>query len=164
MSSADGNIRPDVATSVQQAIASQDVRLGQHDTLLQSLVESSHALINQVSQLTTQVANLASRLAPAAPAPVAIPPAVNSTPPVVVSGREPSFPVPERYAGDLGSCHSFLTQVSLVFELQPLTYPTDRARIAFLLGLLKGPAREWGLRYGRAKAQCVSLTKPLPRR
>uniref|UniRef100_A0A672I1Z6 DUF4939 domain-containing protein n=1 Tax=Salarias fasciatus TaxID=181472 RepID=A0A672I1Z6_SALFA len=34
--------------------------------------------------------------------------------------------------------------VSLVFELQPLSYPSDRSRIAYLIGLLSGPARAWG--------------------
>ena len=35
-------------------------------------------------------------------------------------------------------------QVSLVFELQPSTYNTDRSRIAYILSLLTGPARDWG--------------------
>uniref|UniRef100_A0A672ILC2 DUF4939 domain-containing protein n=1 Tax=Salarias fasciatus TaxID=181472 RepID=A0A672ILC2_SALFA len=34
--------------------------------------------------------------------------------------------------------------VSLVFELQPLSYPSDRSRITYLIGLLSGPARAWG--------------------
>ena len=43
----------------------------------------------------------------------------------------------------LGTCRAFLIQCSLVFDQQPLTYPTDRSRIAFVFGLLKGNALAW---------------------
>uniref|UniRef100_A0A3Q1ERS8 Uncharacterized protein n=1 Tax=Acanthochromis polyacanthus TaxID=80966 RepID=A0A3Q1ERS8_9TELE len=56
-------------------------------------------------------------------------------PPVVC---KPFVPVPECYAGDMGTCQGFLMQVSLVFEQQPLTYCTDHACIAYLLSLLTG--------------------------
>uniref|UniRef100_A0AAQ5Z1J7 CCHC-type domain-containing protein n=2 Tax=Amphiprion ocellaris TaxID=80972 RepID=A0AAQ5Z1J7_AMPOC len=59
--------------------------------------------------------------------------------------REPFVPMPERYGGDQGACQAFLMQTSLVFELQPLTYRTDRSRIAYILSLLTGVARKWGL-------------------
>lgn len=58
--------------------------------------------------------------------------------------REPVLPTPERFGGDLGSCRAFLMQVSLIFELQPATYSTDRSRIAYILSLLTGSARSWG--------------------
>ena len=35
----------------------------------------------------------------------------------------------------------------LVFELQPTTYGSDRAKIAYVLGLLTGRARAWGMAF-----------------
>ena len=43
----------------------------------------------------------------------------------------------------MGTCRAFLIQCSLVFDHQPLTYPTDRSRIAFILGSLRGNALAW---------------------
>ena len=49
----------------------------------------------------------------------------------------------ERYEGDLGSCRAFLLECSLVFELQPQTYPTHKSRIAYLIRSLRGEALTW---------------------
>lgn len=40
-------------------------------------------------------------------------------------------------------CASFLLQCSLVFDLQPLKYPSDRAEIAFIVNLLSRRAAQW---------------------
>ena len=71
---------------------------------------------------------------------------IPSPPPVMPTylPREPHVPAPERYDGDLGTCQSFLLQCSLVFDLQPQTYATDKSKIAFIVGLLTGRARAWG--------------------
>ena len=37
-----------------------------------------------------------------------------------------------------------MTQCSLNIELQPLTFTTDRAKVAYVITLLTGRAREWG--------------------
>ncbi|TWW81751.1 hypothetical protein D4764_01G0015660 [Takifugu flavidus] len=37
----------------------------------------------------------------------------------------------------------FLLQCSLVFNLQPLTYPSNRAKIAFVVNLLSGKVAQW---------------------
>uniref|UniRef100_A0A672HSK7 Uncharacterized protein n=1 Tax=Salarias fasciatus TaxID=181472 RepID=A0A672HSK7_SALFA len=72
-------------------------------------------MFGQVSRLSEQVAGIAEHLAASS--------AVSAVAP-------PTAPVP--------------APVSLVFELQPLSYPSDRSRIAYLIGLLSGPARAWG--------------------
>uniref|UniRef100_A0A672FBK3 DUF4939 domain-containing protein n=1 Tax=Salarias fasciatus TaxID=181472 RepID=A0A672FBK3_SALFA len=72
-------------------------------------------MFGQVSRLSEQVAGIAEHLAASS--------AVSAVAP-------PPAPVP--------------APVSLVFELQPLSYPSDRSRIAYLIGLLSGPARAWG--------------------
>lgn len=63
------------------------------------------------------------------------------TPPSV--NREAFVPPPAPYSGDLGSCQAFLTQCSLVFKQQPWTYASERSRIAFLIGCLRGQALHW---------------------
>ena len=96
-----------------------------HDQVLNRLIE-------QVQALT------------AGPNPVSPPddpsPPANPTAP---ASREPRLPPPERYDGDPGTCRSFLSQCSLIFELQPSTFPTERARIAYLVTLMSGKARAW---------------------
>uniref|UniRef100_A0A8C9ZYC4 CCHC-type domain-containing protein n=1 Tax=Sander lucioperca TaxID=283035 RepID=A0A8C9ZYC4_SANLU len=70
-----------------------------------------------------------------------------STPSPATSGAvsfcEPKVPTPDKYDGDLGKCRSFLMQCGLVFDLQPNSYATDKARIAFVIELLRGRALDW---------------------
>uniref|UniRef100_A0AAQ5X026 DUF4939 domain-containing protein n=1 Tax=Amphiprion ocellaris TaxID=80972 RepID=A0AAQ5X026_AMPOC len=103
-----------------------------HHLTLRSLSTSSSTMYRQLASLTEKLNQISSQVAPAA--------SVLNAAPV----REPHAPTPERYNGDFGVCQAFLTQVSLVFELQPHSYPTDRSRIAYLIGLLTGDARDWG--------------------
>lgn len=124
------------AVPVGEAVAQQGNALERHEDLLQNLAASNNALYNQVSSLTERLNELSAR--PPPPAPLVNP--LNVVPPV----KEPHVPDPERYHGDFGSCQAFLTQVSLVFKLQPHSYSTDEARIAYLVSLLSGPARDWG--------------------
>ena len=105
-------------------IAHQGTLLGQHD---QALQEISTAL-RELSQAVSSRPFVAPEPAAPAPGPSASP-------------REPTIPAPQRYGGDLGSCRSFLIQCSLVFEMQ--TYPTERSRIAYLIGSLSGEALGW---------------------
>ena len=58
--------------------------------------------------------------------------------------REPRLPAPPTYAGEPGTCRSFLSQCSLIFELQASTFSSERSRVAYVITLLTGRAREWG--------------------
>ena len=58
--------------------------------------------------------------------------------------REPRLPAPERYDGAPGECRAFVTQCQLIFHLQPLTFPTDDARVAYVFTQLTGRAKKWG--------------------
>uniref|UniRef100_A0A3Q1ALF2 DUF4939 domain-containing protein n=1 Tax=Amphiprion ocellaris TaxID=80972 RepID=A0A3Q1ALF2_AMPOC len=115
------------------------------------LISSNTALYNQPSTLTERVTRLARHSS--LPAPVVVPaPIVNQVVPV----KEPHVPLPERYSGDFGSCQSFLTQVSLLFKLQPIK--NNQAKIAFLIGL-SGAARDWGTGvWGQQSPTCNSYT------
>lgn len=48
------------------------------------------------------------------------------------------MPILEWYSGEAGACANFLLQCSLVFNLQPLIYPSHRVKIAFVVNLLSG--------------------------
>lgn len=69
--------------------------------------------------------------------------------------RKPHVPIPERYSGEVGACASFLLQCSLVFNLQRLTYLSDRVKIAFVVNLLSERVAQW------AKAVLEKLLLPV---
>lgn len=58
--------------------------------------------------------------------------------------REPRLPTPEPYAGEPGTCRSFISQCSLIFQLQPSSFSTNRLRLKYIITLLAGREREWG--------------------
>ncbi|KAJ8395893.1 hypothetical protein AAFF_G00027760 [Aldrovandia affinis] len=113
----------------RKAIENQDALVGQHSLALQELMEALQNLIANVTRMGNQLDLVSTHLSspenqpnPPAPAPSLFQP-VHQT-------REPHVPVPERCAGDLGTCREFLIQCSLVFEQQPLTYTADKSMIA----------------------------------
>ena len=54
------------------------------------------------------------------------------------------LPPPEYYSGASSSYRPFFVQCSLAFELQSSTFPTERSRVAYILSLLSGRAKDWG--------------------
>lgn len=133
---------------LRQALAAQGIRVGHHETILREVTEKLRELSTNMTQLSTQVNQLSSQLstaaAPQQPPGGALPASVSHVAqPATPAAREPHIPTPERYSGNLGSCGQFLLQCSLVFDLQPNTYNTDKSRIAFLISLLTGRAAQW---------------------
>ncbi len=57
---------------------------------------------------------------------------------------EPRLNPPAPYSDEPNSCRSFLSQCSLIFALQPSCFPTELSRVAYVITLLVGQAREWG--------------------
>ena len=72
------------------------------------------------------------------------------------SFREPKVPTPEKYEGDLGGYRSFILQCGLIFDLQPYSYATDKARIAFVIELLRGRALEWASAVWERRDTCMT--------
>lgn len=133
---------------VHKALAAQGARVGHHEKILREVTDKLHELSASVTELSTQVTQLSTQLSPAAASPH--PPGGASQPSALSpdqlpspAAREPHIPTPERYSGHLGSCGQFLLQCSLVFDLQPNTYSTDKSRIAFIISLLTGKAAQW---------------------
>lgn len=77
------------------------------------------------------------------------------TPPV----SDARLPPPERYSGAPGSCRPFLVQCSLAFELQPSAFPTERSRVAYIVSLLAGRARDWGTAEWEKQSAICSSSK-----
>ncbi|KAL0195105.1 hypothetical protein M9458_008677 [Cirrhinus mrigala] len=50
---------------------------------------------------------------------------------------------PAPYSGRSEECNGFLLQCSLIFTMQPMQYPTDQSKFAFIISLLTGPALRW---------------------
>uniref|UniRef100_A0A8C6V6S5 DUF4939 domain-containing protein n=1 Tax=Neogobius melanostomus TaxID=47308 RepID=A0A8C6V6S5_9GOBI len=127
---------------LSHTLAAQSSLLEQHDHTLTALMEHMKEFSVSIASLRTQMTALVPQAAAATGhTPPAPPPA--QAPVLPPSTREAYVPPPAPYSGDLGTCKSFLTQCSLIFEQQPYTYANDRAKICYLIGCLRGPALSW---------------------
>uniref|UniRef100_A0A8K9X149 Gypsy retrotransposon integrase-like protein 1 n=1 Tax=Oncorhynchus mykiss TaxID=8022 RepID=A0A8K9X149_ONCMY len=133
----------DPATSdpLHSAVEIQGAMLGRHEQELSAARHAVETLATQVSNLTEQVHHL--RLDP---------PATSRA----FESPEPRINNPPCYSGEPTECRSFLTQCDIVFSLQPNTYSRSTARIAYVISLLTGRAREWGTAIWEARAECTN--------
>lgn len=71
---------------------------------------------------------------------------------------EPTGGVPERYGGDPEGCNPFIVNCSILFALQPQTFASERAKVAFTINLLTERARLWGTaEWERQTPACASF-------
>ncbi len=129
---------------IRQALRDQGALVGKHDQVLRDVVGTLQELKNNISLINTQLSQFSPQMVPpAAPVPQSytVSPSVHTAAPP--TSREPFVTPPEQYAGDLGSRNRFLLQCSLVFDMQPNSYPTDHSRIAYMINLLRGKAGQW---------------------
>uniref|UniRef100_G3NES4 Retrotransposon gag domain-containing protein n=1 Tax=Gasterosteus aculeatus TaxID=69293 RepID=G3NES4_GASAC len=47
------------------------------------------------------------------------------------------------YSGDPRTCRSFLSKCSLIFELQPSSFQSERSKVAYIVSLMSGRAGTW---------------------
>ena len=137
MNPADSNPDP-----VQQALTSQAAAIQRHEDQLSSVSEGLQEFAarqdRNLNTIREQLNQLFLSARPTAP--------------------EARLPPPERYSGEPGTCRPFLTQCSLLFELQPSSYPSERARVAFIISQLTGRARDWGTaEWERQSGICSSV-------
>lgn len=128
--------------SVRSALTQQGALLGQHESRLTSTSREVEYLTNQVADLTARLHELQFETLQGAQASHQAP--------------EPRCNNPPTYDGDPTSCRAFLSQCSVVFTLQPRTYALEETKVAFVLTLLTGRARDWGTSVWEARAPCVS--------
>lgn len=131
---------------VRAALARQGQRLGQHEEMFRGVMEAVQNLSTQVRDLTAQLSRLDTGASPfpVSTAPPPQPPAQQAQPALnPASQKEPHVPAPEPFSGEIGSAGGFILRCSLVFDQQPLSYPSDRAKIAYTINLLRGRAAQW---------------------
>ena len=127
---------------VKAVLERQGALLGRHQAQLQTVEDSLGAIATSITDLAAQLQQVQLALVRPPQPQLATPPDPPGPPGNLF--REPRLPAPALYAGEPGTCRSFLSQCSLVFQLQPATFPSDQSRVAYVITLLAGRAREWG--------------------
>lgn len=125
---------------VRAAVAQQGVLLGQHETRLSNTSREVEVLSNQVAELTNRLQELQ----------------YETTRQGFRHEPEPRCNNPPLHDGDPNSCRAFLAQCSVVFALQPRMYDAEETKVAFVLTLLTGKAREWGTSVWQTRAPCCA--------
>ncbi|KAL6481423.1 hypothetical protein MHYP_G00095030 [Metynnis hypsauchen] len=110
--------------------------LGSHEQHLQQLNRTMEELIQSLRSLQPPT-----------------PPAARTDPtpaPLTATGPPPSslpfavpLSIPDKYDGTPDLCQGFLMQCSLYFSRAPTAFPSEDAKIAFVLSLLTGKALRW---------------------
>ncbi|KAL0168942.1 hypothetical protein M9458_037164, partial [Cirrhinus mrigala] len=120
---------------VHSAIAHQGALLGHQASQLSSTAQEVETLTVQMAELSGRFRELQDVMS-----------SPTSGVPLSLTQREPEPHAnnPPLYDGDPNSCRAFLSQCSLVFALQPRRYATERLKVAYVITLLTGKAREWG--------------------
>uniref|UniRef100_A0A7N8WLZ3 Retrotransposon gag domain-containing protein n=1 Tax=Mastacembelus armatus TaxID=205130 RepID=A0A7N8WLZ3_9TELE len=122
--------------------------LASYEAQLHTCVANLDKLTKHLSKLTLGTELLQPQDVSPALAPSPVSPGIRDTP----------ICIPERYSGEPTSCRAFLMQCNLQFKYQPSAFPNDSAKVAFILSLLSGPAREWGAaEMDRNSSICGSL-------
>ncbi|KAK3515731.1 hypothetical protein QTP70_030176, partial [Hemibagrus guttatus] len=107
----------------------QETLMAQHSQLLSEVLSSIHQICDWLSPTQT---------ASSAGVPEPLP-----SPQVPAPRVEPCLAPPQRFSEDPSACRGFLTKCSLTFELQPSSFPSDRAKLAYVITLLSGKALTW---------------------
>ncbi|KAL2077728.1 hypothetical protein ACEWY4_027232 [Coilia grayii] len=128
---------------LRAALEQQGATIGRHQNQLDALSRTIDSLAISVTDLAAQIQQLRLSL-PSDPPPPMAPTAPAPPPQLPLHTPEPRLSAPERYSGEPGSCRAFLTQCKLVISLQPTTFPTESAKVAYIITLLSGKAKEWG--------------------
>lgn len=129
---------------MRNALAQQGALLGQHATQLNTTSREVEMLTAQVVELNARIEELQHN--------VTVPRQASSSPTTPHHDPEPHANNPPPYDGDPNSCRAFLSQCALVFALQPRRYASEASRVAYVLTLLTGRAREWGTAVWDARA------------
>ena len=138
--------------------------LGQHAEMITAAVSDAQreaesnrhtlaALASQLQQITALLTQPAASTSPPAPVSVPVP-----APLLPADAPEPRVGTPERYDGDPETCGPFITNCSLLFSLQPRTFASEQAKVAFTINHLTGRARLWGTaEWERRSPSCTSF-------
>lgn len=129
------------AEHVRNAVAQQGILLAQHATQLTAASQEVEILRAQVIEHNAQIQELHENARGDRQAVIPLHPE-----------PEPHANNPLPYDGDPSFCRAFISQCSLVFALQPHDCVTEESRVAFVITLLKGRARDWATAVWDARA------------
>ena len=140
--------RTDQADSGEQlrsAISHQGLLLGQHEALIQTMIQQQTQVMQTMSSLTRELQDVKTLLN--VNPPTSVPPPAASAPVVPAASSAPDVGVstlaPEPFTGDLSKSRGFLLQCSLVFSRSPRSFPDDAHKISYLIGLFRDRALRW---------------------
>ncbi|KAJ7988588.1 hypothetical protein DPEC_G00325110 [Dallia pectoralis] len=129
---------------LRNAVCLQEAAIGKQGALLQGVMEGlkdvSARHDRTYQALLEQFQTLSTRLTPTTPPanPSNMVSELASAPLAAAVPHEPRLPHPERFDGDPETCRLFISQCSLIFELQLSTFPTERSKVAYLVTLMSG--------------------------
>jgi len=127
--------------------------------LTDSQSEFRGAVTTQINRLAEQFHNILTRLdsVPAASSDVAAP-APETTADFLVPNSMIRLAPPAKFSGESGNCSPFLTQCDLHFTCLPAAFPSDSAKVAFIVSHLTGRAEAWATaEWARNSPVCKSL-------
>ncbi len=107
-----------------------------------SVLATHQQQLNRLTSVTEELVKTLQALhlpAPNASAPPLNPPPTHAT----FTTSSPRLAFPEKFDGSPAKCKGFLLQCSMFVNQQPMLYPTDETRIAFVGSLLTGRALDW---------------------
>lgn len=107
------------------ALASQEVRLGQHDELIRRLLNNKTRSLQNVADLTHQISPISAQVFTLAAASTQN----NRAAPATAALHDFHACDPEPSEGRLGKRHEFLLQRCLVFEQQPQSFASGAAKV-----------------------------------
>ncbi len=144
---------PASASELRDFLSRSNSRMDHQDEQTAVSNRAIQTLVSQVSKLTTQLQRLQTE-------PEQRPTASNSPAPTIPDQAarfiEPRLPPPAFYSGEPQLCRSFLAKCSLYISLQPLSFPTEESKIAFVITLLSGRAALWGTTVWEQKLPCCT--------
>ena len=129
------------------AVSSQGATIGRHKELLPDLGGTPGPCLQHIADAILQLVCEAARQY-RNPQIVNYPATSCVYPQFTPASQEPSLNPPGSYARDTGSCWVFLSQCSLIFELQPSSFPSDCLRIVYVIMLMSGRALAWATACG----------------
>lgn len=139
------------ADPLRSAVTQQGILLGQHASQLTTTSQEVEFLTSQLADLSVQLQELRRETSANR-----IDATTSFSSPR--QEQEPNANNPPPYDGNPNSCRAFLAQCSLVFALQPCQYADEQIKVAYVLTLLTGKARDWGTSVWEAHAPfCASF-------
>ncbi|XP_034047298.1 multidrug resistance-associated protein 1-like [Thalassophryne amazonica] len=168
----DRTIRPTMETAdsdpFQQAVrfhsrqlAQQEDRITALSTNIADLATRQDAFMSSISSQINQLVTSLSPQTPSASATTNQPPmGLSAAPPVPTAAPDVCNQLsrPEHFSGESGDIIPFLTQCDLHFELMSAMFPSDRAKIVFIITHLTGRATAWAsAEWRRQSPACSTL-------